>query len=433
MGPPEFIFITCQRGAEPVVKAELARDWPALRFAYSRPGFLTFKLPPDHGLNETCEIGSVFARAAGFSLGKAVGGSAAERAATVWELAGARPFVRLHVWQRDRTPPGDREISAIPSPEVIEAEQAIRSLWPADHSTLAAHLRRPAAPPVGAPTRRGDLVLDCVLVEPDQWWIGFHRAASVPSFWPGGLFPDELPPDAVSRAYLKLEEAIAWSRMRIKRNDLCVELGSAPGGAAQALLRHGARVIGIDPADMDQRVLADPNFEHWKKRGADVRRREFREVRWLVADMNVAPQYTLDAVESIVTHQAVHIAGLLLTLKLPDMSLATEIPNYLARIRGWGYAEVAARQLHHNRHEFCVAAHNLQPVKRKKQRPQALRAKPAAVGSADPKPVDLSASGSKPRSGAPRKFRPRAQFYPGAGGPQAKPRRSPPGGRNVPE
>ena len=233
MGSPEFIFITCQRGAEPAVKAEMARDWPALRFAYSRPGFLTFKLPPDHGLTETCELGSVFARAAGFSLGKAVGRTAAERAATVWQLAGPRPFVRLHVWQRDRFPPGDREISAAATPEVAEAEQAIRRLWPTDHSTLAAHLRsplkkgtgserpskfaevltsprsacplfqqpvrRPAAPAVGA-DGRGDLVLDCVVVEPDLWWVGFHRAAGMPSGWPGGLFPDSLPPDAVSRA-----------------------------------------------------------------------------------------------------------------------------------------------------------------------------------------------------------------------------------------
>jgi 23S rRNA (cytidine2498-2'-O)-methyltransferase len=409
MGPPEFIFITCQRGAEPAVKAEMAHDWPALRFAYSRPGFLTFKLPPDHGLTESCEMGSVFARAAGFSLGKAVGASAAEQAAMVWQLAGARPFVRLHVWQRDRFPPGDREISATPAPEVVEAEQAIRRLWPAAHSTLAAHLKRPAAPAIGAPTRRGDLVLDCVVVEPDLWWVGFHRAAVVPSGWPGGLFPDSLPPDAVSRAYLKLEEALAWSRLPIKRNDLCVELGSAPGGAAQALLRHGARVIGIDPADMDPRVLADPNFEHWKKRSADVRRREFRDVRWLVADMNVAPQYTLDAVESIVKHEAVRIAGLLLTLKLPDWSLVAEIPGYLARIRSWGYAGVTARQLHHNRHEFCVAARNLRPVKRKKSGAKVAASQPAA------------------RQMAAREV-PRQRSRP-----QVKPRRSPSGGRKVPE
>ncbi len=107
---------------------------------------------------------------------------------------------------------------------------------------------------------------------------------------------------------------------------------------------------------MDPRVLANPNFLHIKKRGADVRRREFRKVRWLTADINIAPTYTLDTVEAIVTHADVHVQGMLLTLKLLDWSLAAEIPAYLERVRSWGFANVAARQLHHNRQEICVAA-----------------------------------------------------------------------------
>src|SRR6186997_3062423 len=43
---PSFIFATCQVGAEPALKTELARVWPDFKFAYSRPGFLTFKVPP---------------------------------------------------------------------------------------------------------------------------------------------------------------------------------------------------------------------------------------------------------------------------------------------------------------------------------------------------------------------------------------------------
>ena len=391
MGPPEFVFVTCQIGAEAALKAELARDRPTFRFAYSRPGFLTFKLPPDHGLHDTCELGAVFSRSAGFSLGKATGATVADRAASVWQLAGERPYSRLHVWQRTKWPvAGDETDSAREDNESAdstersptslfpggragtgegaaeEAEQAILALWPTSGSSPTTS-PLPQAPSPGIATRPGDLVLDCILIEPDQWWLGFHRAHDVPSCRPGGLFLDPLPPEAVSRAYLKMEEALAWSRLPVRRGDVCVEIGSAPGGSAQALLRRGARVIGIDPADMDERVLADPNFEHWKKRGADVRRREFRTVRWLTADMNVAPQYTLDTVEAIVTHESVHVAGLLLTLKLLDWSLAAEIPKYLDRIRSWGFKEVLARQLHHNRHEICVAA--LTPAGRRRQRP----------------------------------------------------------------
>ena len=83
------------------------------------------------------------------------------------------------------------------------------------------------------------MVLDCVVVEPNQWWIGYHRAASIASRWPGGMFPMELPSDAVSRAYLKMEESLAWSRMPLKAGEVWAEIGSAPGGASQALLNHG--------------------------------------------------------------------------------------------------------------------------------------------------------------------------------------------------
>jgi 23S rRNA (cytidine2498-2'-O)-methyltransferase len=105
-------------------------------------------------------------------------------------------------------------------------------------------------------------------------------------------------------------------------------------------------------------VLENPNFTHIRRRVIQVRRRDFRKIRWLTADMNVAPNYTLDAVEAIVTEPTVHIRGLLLTLKLTDWRLADHIPEYLDRIRSWGYEVVRARQLVYNRQEICVAAMN---------------------------------------------------------------------------
>ena len=80
------------------------------------------------------------------------------------------------------------------------------------------------------------------------------------------------------------------------------------------------------------------------------------KVDWLTCDINLPPYYTLDAVKAIVTHPGVRFKGMLLTLKLVEWSLAEEIPKYLEKIRSWGYPQVRARQLHHNRQEICVAA-----------------------------------------------------------------------------
>ncbi|HEY2882739.1 MAG TPA: SAM-dependent methyltransferase [Pirellulales bacterium] len=375
--PANFIFITCQIGAEPAVKGELARKWPAFRFAYSRPGFLTFKLPSGAALADDFDLHSVFARSYGFSLGKAEGSTLEERVTAATQLMGERKFDCLHVWQRDLYEPGHRgyepgltelaaevrtalegsgfgvqgseNSAARGSAASTDSINATTQVVPSKTSTI-----NQFTPPHSA--RPSQKIFDCIIVEPELWWLGYHRASSIPSRWPGGLFTMELPSETVSRAYLKMEEALAWSRLPLRKSDTWAEIGSAPGGASQALLRHGVKVIGIDPAEMDPAVFAQPNFTHLKMRGADVRRREFRDVRYLAADINVAPNYTLETVEHIVTHPEVRIQGLLLTLKLLDWKLAEELPSYLDRIRSWGYGHVRARQLHHNRQEVCVAA-----------------------------------------------------------------------------
>jgi 23S rRNA (cytidine2498-2'-O)-methyltransferase len=347
--PPQFLFVTCQVGAEAAVKNELKRDCPDFRFAYSRPGFLTFKLSPDFAHADDFDLRSVFARSHGFTLGKATGSTLDERAAQVVKLAGEMKYDHVHVFARDPVQVGHRGFDPGPHESTIEAERAIAACISKPSS--ASHRAPPASSPV-----RDDLILDCILVEPDTWWIGYHRVSAIPSRWPGGIFTIEPPADMISRAYIKMREALAWSRLPIKRGDTIAEIGAAPGGASQAFLEKGLKVIGIDPAEMDERVAAHPKFTHIRKRGHEVRRREFRGVRWLTADINVAPQYTLDAVEAIVMHREVEIEGLLLTLKLLDWKLADDVPAYLDRVRSWGYRHVAARQLSHNRQEICLKA-----------------------------------------------------------------------------
>jgi len=360
---PQFLYVTCQVGAEPALKRDLARRWPAFRLAYSRPGFLTLKLPAQHGLSPDFDLESVFARAYGFSLGKVSGQDADALAAGAWGLWDQRPVQRVHVWERDIAPPGIRDFEPAITQSATDSAEAMRRHCPRPERLRANafDLRRAAKP--------GDLVLDCVIVRRDEWWVGFHQARSVPSRWPGGLMPLELPPDAVSRAYLKMEEALRWSQLPIPAGARCAEIGSAPGGASQALLARGFSVVGIDPAQMDPRVLQHPRFTHVRRRAVQVRRREFRKVRWLTADMNVAPEYTLDAVEAIVSHPEVNIRGMLLTLKLFEWQLADRIAEYVERVRGWGYNEVRARQLQHNRQEVCLAALQ-RPFRRKPSAPR---------------------------------------------------------------
>jgi 23S rRNA (cytidine2498-2'-O)-methyltransferase len=346
---PKFIFVTCQVGAERAVKAEIARRWLPFRFAFSRPGFLTFKLPEQFELAADFDLESVFARAYGFSVGKITGQSAQELATAAWQQA-IGTVQRVHVWEKDRATAGDHGYEPEITPEAVAAHRVLLDTCP--HPASLSH----SADDLCQPARPGEMVLDCVILAPDEWWIGYHRAKSVSSRCPGGMMCLTMPEDAVSRAWLKMEEALRWSQLPILPGARVAEIGSAPGGASQALLARGLWVTGIDPAEMAPSVLNHQHFTHLRRRSTQVRRREFRKIRWLTADMNVAPRYTLAAVEAIVTHPQVSIRGLLLTLKLPTWDLAGRVPEYLDCVRSWGYNVVRARQLQHDRREICVAA-----------------------------------------------------------------------------
>jgi 23S rRNA (cytidine2498-2'-O)-methyltransferase len=343
----------CQAGAESALKFELAREWPELRLSFSRPGFVTCKLPDDNTIAEDFDLRSVFARTYGFSLGKVVGQDASRLAQETWSLLGDRGVDHIHCWQRDPALPG---VDAFEPGSTPLAEEVGR---------LLASER---SQPVNRTAKPGQAILDCVLVEPNEWWIGWHRAATQPTRWPGGVPALKSETEIINRAYLKMAEAMRWSQLPVSGGDLCVEIGSAPGGSAQFLLERGLYVLGIDPAEMDERVLAHPHFAHIRKRAADVKRRELTQVRWLFADSNVAPKHTLDSVEAIVTHGEVHVRGMLLMLKLPDWQLADQIPEYLERVRSWGFRYVRARQLAFNRQEICVCAMRNRAMRRFKPR-----------------------------------------------------------------
>ncbi len=355
---PRFLFITCQVGAEGAVKTELARRYPDFRLAFSRPGFITFKLPEEHGLADDFVLRSVFARSYGFSLGKCKGDDPDTLARGVWDVFGDRSCDRIHVWQRDTAEPGQGGFEPWITPLAVEAADAIRRHCP-DAEMLVDEIDR-----TDRPARFGQTVLDCVLVEPGEWWVGMHQVKSTSAQWPGAIMPISLPADAVSRAWLKMEEALRWSLLPIPEGAHVAEIGSAPGGSVQALLARGFIVTGVDPAMMHPTVLKHENFTHIRRRASTVRRRDYRKVRWLTADINAVPKYTLDAVEAVVMDPRVSIRGLILTLKPPTWDLASNVPEYLDRINGWGFNVIRARQLVHNHREICVAALQ-EPFRRK--------------------------------------------------------------------
>ncbi|MCH2115399.1 MAG: hypothetical protein MK171_10890 [Pirellulales bacterium] len=353
--PSEFLFASCQCGAEATLKQELARGSLKLRLAFSRPGFVTFKLAGSSVPPEQLQLVSTFARSWGFCLGRVQGTLLDGLAEQVWSWPAVDAFLKseqiadLHVWQRDSRVQDEKALGPGLTCLALEAEQALRRAAP---SSLLRNM--PCGP--RQPSRRNRWVLDVVLVERGEWWLGCHQTRRRHDCWPGGVVPLELPTHAVSRAYLKMQEALQWSALPLARGDLCADFGCAPGGTAQVLLEAGLRVIGVDPAEVDSRVARHPNFQHVRRRTRDLPSKRLRGVRWLAADMNVTPSYTLDAVEEVVSRQTSSLRGLILTLKFTDWKLAESLPEYVDRVRGWGFRDVRTRQLASHRQEICLVA-----------------------------------------------------------------------------
>jgi 23S rRNA (cytidine2498-2'-O)-methyltransferase len=349
MGPSSpFIFTCCQVGAEAALKKEVAREHPELRFAYSRPGFVTFKRADGAAQDPGVELRSVFARVHGVSCGKTAG-DPAPILGFAREIAGDGGALKLHAWERDQHFPGDEPPGFVAGQWARAASEAILAAAKAAMGDGAPRLETEGAP------AEGQLVLDVICIEAGEWWFGYHRHSSARSPWPGARPPITMPEAAPSRAYVKLEEAILWSQAPLRREDIAVEIGSAPGGASFALIERGVRVIGIDPGEMDARIMASPSFKHIRRPVAQVPREELPEsVQWLLLDMNVEPRISLFAVDRLATRLNDTLLGVFLTVKLNQWRIADEIPLMLDHIRAMGMVKVRATQLPSNRQEIMI-------------------------------------------------------------------------------
>lgn len=341
---PRFYFATCQFGAEKAVKAEVLTRHPSLRFAFSRPGFITFK-ESDPARPPIARCDGIFVRLWGASVARG-------NHAAALEMFEAVPRGSLvHAFERDTFVPGDDPLGFVANERV----QRFINAMPAD---LRGRHRW------GEEPRLDETVHDLIWLDEGQFFLGHHQHCAALEPVPGNMLRIPLPASAPSRAYLKLEEALLRFRPRTRPGLKVLEVGCAPGGATTAMLARDLVVRGVDPRRMDERLYREPGFTAVQKMAKQVTLRDVKDFNpdWVVMDMGIAPLEALDELAHVIqVLQTSHGAALaidkgLLTLKLNDWRFAEMIPLYLKRISEMGFAELTPVQLCSNRQEFFVMA-----------------------------------------------------------------------------
>ena len=99
--------------------------------------------------------------------------------------------------------------------------------------------------------------------------------------------------DPPGRAYLKLWEVFTILGVRPAAHELCVDLGSSPGGWTWVLSAFGGTVISVDKAPLAAHIAALPNVRYLQTSAFALKPETLGKVDWLCCDVACYPNRLL--------------------------------------------------------------------------------------------------------------------------------------------
>jgi 23S rRNA (cytidine2498-2'-O)-methyltransferase len=147
-----------------------------------------------------------------------------------------------------------------------------------------------------------------------------------------------------SRAYLKLWELFTLMGEKPQPGELCLDLGSSPGGWTWVLQSLGAQVISVDKAPLDPRIAALPGVAIRRESAFALEPKKIGGIDWLFSDVVCYPRRLLALVERWLA--AGNCRRFVCTLKFQGPT-DHETARSFAAIPG-----SRLLHLHHNKHEL---------------------------------------------------------------------------------
>ena len=148
----------------------------------------------------------------------------------------------------------------------------------------------------------------------------------------------------LGRAYLKLWEALTVIGQRPGPGEICLDLGSSPGGWSWALQRMGARVISVDKAPLDPEIARLPGIEYRAESAFAIDPAAIGPVDWLFSDVVCYPARLLALVERWLA--AGTCRRFVCTIKFQGAT------DHATAARFAAIPSSTLRHLHHNKHEL---------------------------------------------------------------------------------
>lgn len=202
-----------------------------------------------------------------------------------------------------------------------------------------------------------------LLLTREGLWVSAAPASALTAPVPGGRFRMKMDPEAPSRSYLKMEEALLRLGIEPAAGERVIDLGAAPGGWTYAFARRGCFVTAVDNGPLKLSTAAVRRVEHVHRDGLSFKvPAHLPPVDWLVGDMLIPPGKAFGVLKYWIGGR--HCRHLILNIKLPQQQPLPALQPILEWLSPRGSFQV--RQLYHDRREVTVygklppAAHSSQ-------------------------------------------------------------------------
>lgn len=184
-------------------------------------------------------------------------------------------------------------------------------------------------------------------------WISFSEPRKLTATVPGGRYRMRMDPDAPSRSFLKMEEALSRFHFQPEAGERVIDLGAAPGGWTWSFLKRGCQVTAIDNGPLKLPPVADGQLEALRVDGMTFRLPTGQAaIDWLVGDMLIPPGKAFSLLRYWVGQNRAR--RIVMNIKLPQtepVPALLPVCDWLQSQKQW---KLQIRQLYHDRREVTV-------------------------------------------------------------------------------